>query len=84
MMARRCTRRATTSAFSIAFELIISKRGFALSKVYSMRVPLRPAARSHVLQLLRRAAHGVLQALRCSRERAARRIIEEHRNLLGK
>jgi hypothetical protein len=49
-----------------------------------MRVPLRPAARGHVLQLLRRAAHGVLQALRCSRERAARRIIEEHRNLLGK
>jgi hypothetical protein len=65
-------------------ELVISKRGFALSKVYSMRVPLRPAARSHVLQLLRRAAHGVLQALRCSRERTARRIIEEHRHLLGK
>jgi hypothetical protein len=79
MMARRCTRRATT--FCI---FITSKRGFALSKVYSMRVPLRPAARSHVLQLLRRAAHGVLQALQESRERAARRIIREHRHLLGK
>jgi|GraSoi2013_100cm_1033763.scaffolds.fasta_scaffold823690_1 hypothetical protein len=55
-----------------------------MSKVYSMRVPLRPAARSNVLQLLRRAAHGVLQALRESRERAARRIIEEHRHLIGK
>jgi hypothetical protein len=65
-------------------EFITSKRGFALSKVYSIGVPLRPAVRSNGWQLLRRAAHSVLQALRESRERAARRIIEEHRHLLGK
>jgi hypothetical protein len=84
MMARRCIRRRDDFCSFNCLELITSKRGFALSKVYSMRVPLRPVARSHVLQLLRRAAHGVLQALRESRERAARRIIEEHRHLLGK
>jgi hypothetical protein len=64
--------------------LITSKRGFALSKVYSIRVPLRPAAHSNVLQLLRRVAQGLLEALRESRERNARRVIREHQHLLAK
>jgi hypothetical protein len=63
---------------------ITSKRGLALSKVYSIRVPLRPAARSNVLRLLRRAAQGLLLALRDSRERTARRVIRENQHLLAK
>jgi len=61
------------------FEFNASERGFTLSKVYSMRAPTRPASRGNGLRLLRRAAQKVLQALRDSRQRTARKIIEDYR-----
>jgi len=65
-------------------DLNTSKRGTALSKVYSIRVPMRMVARGNGLTLLWRAAQSVLDALRESRARASRRIIEDHRRLCGK
>jgi hypothetical protein len=47
-------------------------------------MPARAPARSIGVKWLRRAVQGVLDALRDSRERAARRIIEDHRHLRGK
>ncbi len=41
-------------------------------------------ARGNGLALLWRAVQSVLDALRESRERAARRLIEDHRRLCGK
>jgi hypothetical protein len=41
--------------------------------------PTGQAASGNGLRLLRRAAQSVLDALRDSRERAARRIIEDYR-----
>ncbi len=45
---------------------------------------MRMTARGNGLTLLWRAAQSVLDALRESRARAARRIIEDHRRLCGK
>jgi len=55
-----------------------------LAKTYSMRVAVRTVARGNGLQLLSRVLQSVLNALRDSRERQARRIIEDYRRRCGK
>jgi hypothetical protein len=48
-----------------------------------MRVPARPVVRGNPLQFLSRALQSVLNALHDSRERQARRIIEDFRRRDG-
>jgi len=65
-------------------ELNTGKRGFVLAKAYSMKVAVRTVARGNGLQLLSRILQSVLNALQDSRERQARRIIEDYRRRCGK
>jgi hypothetical protein len=65
-------------------ELNTGKRGFVLARAYSLKVPVRTVALGNGLQLLSRVVHSVLNALQDSRERQARRIIEDYRRRCSK
>jgi hypothetical protein len=53
-----------------------------MSKINLIYAPASKVERWNSLRLLRRAARALLYALHDSRERAARKIIHDHRNLL--
>ena len=55
----------------------------ALPKAISIPMPKSVTVRGNTLQLLLRALRSVLEALQDSRERAARRIVEDYRRQSG-
>ena len=55
----------------------------ALPKAISISMPKSVTVRGNTLQLLSRALRSVLEALQDSRERAARRIVEDYRRQSG-